>query len=51
MTIYEKLMEEFGCAIKAELGDMADKDYEENDGVEKADILAIAKKVVFYLDL
>lgn len=51
MTIGEKLNQEFECAIKAELGDVADEDYEESGGVDKADILAIAKKVIFYLDL
>ena len=51
MTIYEKLIKEFESAIKSEFGDLADEDYEESGGVDKADILAIAKKVVFYLDL
>lgn len=51
MTVAEKLIQEFTCAINSELGDMADEDYEESGGVDRADILAIAKKVVFYLDL
>lgn len=51
MTVGEKLLEEFNCAIKAELGDIANEDYEECGGVDRADILAIAKKVLFYLDL
>lgn len=50
MTIAEKLKEEFGCAINAELGDVADQEYEEGS-ISKEDLLLIAKKVAFYLDL
>ena len=49
MTIYEKLQEEFDCAIRAIFGDIANQDYEE-DSVEKQDLIAIAEKVAFYLD-
>jgi hypothetical protein len=50
MTVYEKLREEFGCAIVAVLGDLADKEFEEGS-VPKEDIDAIARKVKHYLDL
>lgn len=49
MTIYEKLLEEFGCAINAIFGDLADEEYDE-EKVSKDDLMAIAKKVAFYLD-
>lgn len=49
-TVYEKLREEFGCAIVAVLGDAADKEFEEGS-VPKEDIDAIARKVKHYLDL
>ncbi len=50
MTVYEKLMEEFGAAITAVLGDQADKEMDEVE-LDVLDIEAIAKKVAFYLDL
>jgi len=50
MTIKEKLIQEFGCAITAILGDDADKEAEDVE-ISKADIDAIAKKVKFYMDL
>lgn len=50
MTIYEKLMEEFGCAISSVLGDLAEQEYCEGK-VDKLDLELIAKKVAFYLDL
>ena len=50
MTIAEKLQEEFGCAISAVFGDMEDEEYEEGS-VSKSDLIAIAQKVAFYLDL
>lgn len=49
-TVYEKLMEEFGAAIFACYGDVADATFTENE-VSKSDIEKIAKKVIFYLDL
>jgi len=50
MSVGERLLEEFEAAINAVLGDGADLDYEDVE-VEKSDILAIANKVIFYLDL
>lgn len=50
MTLKEKLIEEFGCAIEAVFGDVADQEAEYVE-VSKEDLLAIAKKVAFYLDL
>jgi 2-methylcitrate dehydratase PrpD len=50
MTVYEKLKEEFGCAIMAILGDMADNDFDP-ENISASDIDAIARKVKFYLDL
>jgi hypothetical protein len=50
MTIAEKLQEEFNCAINAELGDVADQEYEEGS-VSKEALSLIANKVAFYLDL
>ena len=51
MTIKEKLMEEFGCAITAIYGDEADKEFDtEETVIYNSDLLAIAKKVAFYLD-
>lgn len=50
MTIQERLEQEFGCAIYAILGDVAKKEFDEHE-LSKGDILAIAKKVCFYLDL
>lgn len=48
MTIYEKLMQEFGCAIKAIYGEQCEKEFEGH--IEDADLIAIAKKVAFYLN-
>ena len=50
MTIKEKLLEEFECAIKSVYGTMADKELKESDITNK-DIEIIAKKVKFYMDL
>lgn len=50
MTVKEKLIEEFGCAITAVLGDVADQEYCEGK-VDKLDLKLIANKVAFYLDL
>jgi len=50
MTIYEKLKEEFGCAISAIFGDVENEEYEEGK-VTKDDLDLIARKVAFYLDL
>lgn len=49
MSIYEKLIEEFGCAIVAVFGDKADEIFS-TEKVEKGDLEAIARKVAFYLD-
>lgn len=51
MTTKEKLLQEFGCAIDAILGDDADKEYDADESLEKGYITAIAKKVIWYLDL
>ena len=52
MTIKEKLLEEFECAINAVYGDLADYDYETNkDWIINKDINDIAMKVKFYLGL
>ena len=48
MTVREKLLEEFGCAISAILGDQEDKEYDDN--IDPADVDAIAKKVKWYLE-
>lgn len=50
MTVYDKLKQEFGCAIVAILGDEADKSWNEFE-ISKAEIEAISNKVKFYLDL
>ena len=50
MTVYDKLKEEFGCAIVAILGDLADQEYCECK-VDELDLNLIANKVKFYLDL
>ena len=50
MTVYEKLKEEFGCAIVAILGDLAEQEYCEGK-VDKLDLDLIANKVKFYLDI
>lgn len=49
-TIAERLQQEFECAITATFGDLKDKQFEKG-AVEWADLVAIAKKVAFYLDL
>jgi hypothetical protein len=52
MTIKEKLLEEFGAAIVAIYGDVAEKEYEEfSDDIEAGDINAIARKVKWYMEL
>ena len=50
MTMAEKLQQEFNCAINSVLGDLADQEYEEGS-LSKEDLILIAKKVAFYLDL
>ena len=50
MTTYDKLKQEFGCAIIAILGDEADKPWTEIE-ISEAEIEAISNKVKFYLDL
>ena len=50
MSIYEKLIEEFGCAITAVFGDKADEEYNE-DNFHYSELVAICKKVEFYLDM
>lgn len=50
MTVYEKLKEEFDCAILAIFGDLADDDFD-LENISASDIDAIAHKVKFYLDL
>lgn len=50
MTVYEKLKEEFSCAIIAILGDGADNEFDP-ENISADDIEAIARKVKFYLDL
>ena len=49
MTIKEKLLQEFGAAISAVFGDIAEQEYDANE-ISASDIVAIAQKVVFYLD-
>lgn len=55
MTVKGRLLEEFGCAITAVLGSEEDKelndDAELSSVVDKKDLIAIAKKVAFYIDL
>ena len=50
MTVNEKLIEEFGCAISAVLGINEDKDVKDYE-ISADDIDEIARKVKFYLDL
>ena len=50
MIVKEKLMQEFGCAIEAIFGDIAEEDFD-LEKVNKEDLLAVAKKATFYLDL
>lgn len=50
MTVRERLLQEFECAIDACLGDYG-KEEEEDYKIEKGEILQIAQKVLFYLDL
>lgn len=50
MTIKEKLLEEFGCAISAILGDVADEEFTEPNDLDLEDIMAIGRKVAFYLN-
>lgn len=49
MKLKEKLRQEFECAIVAVFGDQADKEYK-RDLVSDSDLIAIARKVRFYLD-
>lgn len=49
MTIREKLLQEFGAAIIAIFGDIAEKEYDAKQ-VSAGDIDSIAHKVKFYLD-
>ena len=49
MTVKEKLLEELGCAIVAVFGDKADEEYND-DSIDREDLIAVAKKVAFYLD-
>ena len=53
MTIKEKLLQEFGAAISAVYGDLENEqfDQEENTNITIDEIIAIAQKVVFYMDL
>lgn len=48
MTVREKLLQEFECAINAELGDLAERDVKEVRFLS-GDIDAIARKVKWYL--
>lgn len=50
MTVQERLEEEFKAAIYAIYGDLHDEDDEEFE-FTREDILAIAKKVIFYLGI
>ena len=50
MNTREKLLQEFDAAIIAILGTDAETEYE-NGRVGYGDLIAIAKKVAFYLDL
>lgn len=49
MTILERLTQEFQCAIFANYGAIANKEYDD-DLVDYDNLIAIAKKVAFYLD-
>lgn len=50
MTVKEKLLQEFECAINAIYGDVADMDTEEVE-ITRSDLEAIKRKVLFYMDL
>lgn len=47
-SVKDKLLEEFGCAINAVLGYVAQEEFS-TEKVEKGDLEAIARKVAFYL--
>lgn len=51
MTVKERLIEEFSCAIDAVLGEEAEREFGENAPISSSDLLAIARKVSFYLDI
>lgn len=48
IVTFEQLQEEFGCAVNAILGSKAD---EKEFIITKEDLIAIAKKMAFYLDI
>lgn len=50
MTIKEKLLQEFGAAISAVFGDIAEKEYDANE-ISAIDVEDVARKVKFYMDL
>lgn len=50
MTIKEKLLQEFGAAIIAVFGDIAEKEYDANE-ISASDVEDVAHKVKFYMDL
>ena len=50
MVFYEKLLAEFGEAIESVFGSKAYEDFEDVE-FDKYDLIEIAKKVAFYLDL
>lgn len=51
MSVYEKLVQEFGCAIRAIYGDECEKEFNKDETIiTDEELIAIAKKVAFYLD-
>lgn len=50
MTVRDKLIQEFDCAISAIFGEIEYEDYSETP-VTRDDLMAIARKAAFYLDL
>ena len=52
MTIKEKLLQEFGAAISAVYGDLENEQFDQEEStISKGEIIAIAQKVLFYMDL
>lgn len=49
-TVKERLVREFGCAVTAILGDIADQDAEDTP-VSEGDLLGMMRKMMFYMDI
>lgn len=49
-TVKERLVREFGYAVTAVLGDIADRDAEDTP-VSEGDLLGMVRKMMFYMDI